>query len=729
MRWFVCALLLAALPSVSLANPVVSITSPVDGDTLTTSTVSGTVTGGAGLAVTVNGVPADTVAMTFTAKNVPLTLGANTLTATATDVDGTTQASVMVTANLFITSPLDGATATSTGVTGSVQGGDNLTVSVNGVVAQLTSNNTGFQLANIPFTVGQNVLTATATDDTNGTRTFSVTVNAPLVVNFTNPASVFLLNTDFAGVQAQGVVAGGVPPYTFSLRNGPFNTISTALDPNTYTFDAFVPATEGSNTILAGAQDSTPPASGGPLSFQTQFELNRTIVCTDNVPADDFPPVNNSDPNSPQSYTVDRADDLPDPIPDDGICDVRPDWRPAPAMGQPPLFDPPGLTHCTLRAAIQTANAHHAAHPQMVGGDRILLGARTVQLRRTGPHEGAAVTGDLDVTSDLRIIGAGRDISIIDGNGLGDRIFDVAPGVTLQMLDLTVRNGRTPKAGTGKDPNDPNAPAELEQGGCIRNQGTLYVNDVALFSCKADADGGVLAQIGGSATMTCAIVARGSSKTSGGGISGTGDATLELRNSTLSLNTAATRGGAISQQGTAFTLTNGTVVENSAKQAGGALDLGEHTTTAINNCTFSLNKAKAGSTFAGGGDITISNSILGDSGKSSCDPNAPEILTSGGGNVERDTSCLGSAMDMHDLVNTDPKLAKLASNGSTAPTQKLLQSSPAIDFAGVQTACTDLDARDTTRFDWPNLGDPNAVQAPPFCDAGSFELTAPSPAP
>ena len=79
-------------------RPAVTISSPTDGATVTSSplTVSGTASGGFGVkSVTVNGVTA-TVSVGHWTATVPLTLGANTLTATMTTTDGGT-ATVAVT--------------------------------------------------------------------------------------------------------------------------------------------------------------------------------------------------------------------------------------------------------------------------------------------------------------------------------------------------------------------------------------------------------------------------------------------------------------------------------------------------------------------------------------------------------------------------------------------------------------------------------------------------------
>ncbi|MGZ6070666.1 MAG: hypothetical protein ACXWK8_05580, partial [Myxococcaceae bacterium] len=63
---------------------------------------------------------------------------------------------------------------------------------------------------------------------------------------------------------------------------------------------------------------------------------------------------------------------------------------------------------CTLRAALQEANAH-------AGPDSVLLPAGTYTLTISGPAEDAAATGDLDITDDLLLVGAGASSTIVDG--------------------------------------------------------------------------------------------------------------------------------------------------------------------------------------------------------------------------------------------------------------------------------------------------------------------------
>jgi len=104
---------------------------------------------------------------------------------------------------------------------------------------------------------------------------------------------------------------------------------------------------------------------------------------------------------SADTYTVTSTADIADPTPLDGICDG-----------------------CTLRAAIQTANAH-------AGADEIILPAGLFRLSLTGTGEDACLTGDLDITGlgALTITGAGREATIIDGLS-SDRVFHALVGRT-----------------------------------------------------------------------------------------------------------------------------------------------------------------------------------------------------------------------------------------------------------------------------------------------------------
>jgi len=99
---------------------------------------------------------------------------------------------------------------------------------------------------------------------------------------------------------------------------------------------------------------------------------------------------------------------------------------------------------CTLREAIINANSESDTTggdcAAGSGADLIDLPMGTYNLSITGTGEDAAFTGDLDITDDLTITGAGQAITNIDGGGI-DRVFDVKLGNTLEISGVTVQNG------------------------------------------------------------------------------------------------------------------------------------------------------------------------------------------------------------------------------------------------------------------------------------------------
>lgn len=120
------------------------------------------------------------------------------------------------------------------------------------------------------------------------------------------------------------------------------------------------------------------------------------------------------------AFIVDSPLDQPDANPGDGIA--------ATASGE-----------TTLRAAIQEANA-------APGTDTIVLPPGLIELSLQGPTDHSAASGDLEITDDLLISGAGLDETSIDASQI-DSAFHIQGGVslTLQQLTLQVSAG----SGTG----------------------------------------------------------------------------------------------------------------------------------------------------------------------------------------------------------------------------------------------------------------------------------------
>lgn len=119
------------------------------------------------------------------------------------------------------------------------------------------------------------------------------------------------------------------------------------------------------------------------------------------------------------AFTVDSIADATDATSGDGLC--------ATATGV-----------CTVRAAIQEANAS--------GGAVITIPPGTYPLSLSGsePIDLDAGVGDLDITTDVTIVGAGNGESptvIEAGAALGDRVVQLHPAGTLRLSRLILRGG------------------------------------------------------------------------------------------------------------------------------------------------------------------------------------------------------------------------------------------------------------------------------------------------
>jgi hypothetical protein len=178
-----------SLPVVAAQPPMVTIAAPPNLSFFNSSpiTVAGTVTE-PGVKVSVNGVSAPLSGTRFSVS-IPLLEGPNTITAVAQDSHGGTgTASVQVTLDstppkVTIDSPFDGfvtsqTTLTVTGkvndiVTGTVNTAQAKVV-VNGVAAQVS--NRSYQAVGVPVSIGNNTITATATDRAGNVGTSMITV-------------------------------------------------------------------------------------------------------------------------------------------------------------------------------------------------------------------------------------------------------------------------------------------------------------------------------------------------------------------------------------------------------------------------------------------------------------------------------------------------------------------------------------------------------------------------
>jgi CSLREA domain-containing protein len=392
------------------------------------------------------------------------------------------------------------------------------------------------------------------------------------------------------------------------------------------------------------------------------------------------------------TFAVNSNADAVDANPGDGVCQTT-------TPGQ-----------CTLRAAVQEANA-------LPGADTITVPAGTYTLSIAGAGENAAATGDLDVTQDVSITGAGMGVTIVDANNL-DRAFHVVSG-TLQLSDLTVQHGLANPGG----------------GVLVNSQATItrvsFNNNQSTSTAADGTGGGVFVDLGASATITLSQFANNFAYFGGGAVSSANtSSTLSISDSTFDTNSSVFGGGAVYPNGSSASIANSTFINNHADVGGAihsnaasvqvvnstfvgntgtndaAIDSRVGTIT-VNNSSFSGNTASGtgdtvGAQIAQGGHLHLLNSILTGSDTNTCGAS----ITDDGNNLSwpAGNNCPGT------ITQADPLLGPLASNGGNTQTMALGAGSPAID-AGNNGTCAATDQRGVAR------------PVGPACDIGAFERT------
>ena len=431
------------------------------------------------------------------------------------------------------------------------------------------------------------------------------------------------------------------------------------------------------------------------------------------------------------TFTVNSPADAVDAAPGDGVCATA-------------------GSVCTLRAAIQEANA-------LSGDDIINLPAGTYTLALTGTNEDLAATGDLDLTSNVALTGAGAATTIIDANWV-DRVLHVTGAYTVSISGVTLTRGNGSGGGVRNDGGvlamtssalfENNAAAA---GGGILNSGILTITHSTVVDNNAGADaGGVLNS--GTLTITGSTLSSNNARTDGGGILSSG--TLTISDCVFFENNTGDDGGGIFDSGGTIIVTQTSFSGNNAV-AGGAIFAQFDMTVA--NSTFSANSASSGddlyigggahaivnstifgtvpdpeendamridsagsgggvvNAVGGGGTVTLSNTIV--AGHAS-GGNCVGVINNGGHNLEDGATC-GWGTANSSMSGTDPLLGGLTGNPSVLP---LSVGSPAID-AGSNAVCAAAPVSNTSQngVARPNDGDGNGSAA---CDIGAFERPA-----
>ncbi len=355
-------------------------------------------------------------------------------------------------------------------------------------------------------------------------------------------------------------------------------------------------------------------------------------------------------PASAATFTVDTTVD--DPAAQD--CD-----------GSDPDVD------CSLRGAVLLANGSAEADtinlPDPNGVPNSPGPAYTLTV--TGAGEEGAATGDLDITSDVTIVGmGGRDVVVIDAAGLVDRILDVQPSGILDLLGVTLTNGTASEAGTAG------------RGGAVRVvDGTLDLTSVVVVANTAVQAGGGIENAGGEVSAFAADFSDNEA---------TGDTTGVANGGALH-NTASPGDPGVDGL---VTVTGGTVSGNSAAEGGGFWN-GGGGALRVMGTTFDGNTAIGTDASQGGG--ALYNEGAGNLNVSSADF-VDNTATSGSGS--------GGA-----ILNTETGTVLIV-NGATFDSNAANRAGGAIENAGAQQArITDSDFDDNEATGSTGAGNGGAI--------------------
>ena len=268
---------------------------------------------------------------------------------------------------------------------------------------------------------------------------------------------------------------------------------------------------------------------------------------------------------------------------------------------------------CSLREAISAAN-------NQAGPDTVKLGASAYFIEIAGSDNGNN-EGDLDIKGPLKIEGAGKTQTFIDGNDL-DRVIHIIAPATVTFSNLTIENGLASGAGggilNGADLTLKNVSVRdndtSSSGGGISNRGTLTLTNsrVSDNTLVASCCGGGIQNRKKLTITNSRIDNNMATQCCGGGIYNTDGGDMLIKGSRIDHNHAPDCcGGGIhnEDEGATAVISNTSITDNTAENCcgGGVLNQGGA------SMTLRRSKVMNNSTMpdcCGGGILNQSDSIL-----------------------------------------------------------------------------------------------------------------------
>jgi hypothetical protein len=350
---------------------------------------------------------------------------------------------------------------------------------------------------------------------------------------------------------------------------------------------------------------------------------------------------------------------------------------------------------CTLRAAVMAANARPGSTIELPAGhyrltippNPDLLNGRTAD----------PTTGDLNILEPTTIEGAGARGTVIDAGGI-DRVFRM--GADTWLSDLTI---------TGGDAKQREVPITDPGGGGIANGKNMTLRRVTVTGNRAGYGGGIFNIPDSHLTLIDSTVSRNTAGEAGGIRF---DDTGTVVNSTIADNrvtddwdrpgSLAGYGGGIDIRGTGrVDIRNSTITGNTATDGGGGINIAPAYLDSLPRPVTDIVNLPLGR-------LTLQNTVIAGNisgGTTSDCKNVFATIDSLGNNLDSGNSCHLTAEG--DLPRRSPGLAPLGDHGGPTDTVALLPDSPAVDAAG--DGCPAADQRGIPRPQGP------------ACDIGAFE--------
>ena len=394
-------------------------------------------------------------------------------------------------------------------------------------------------------------------------------------------------------------------------------------------------------------------------------------------------------PAGAASFTVNSQSDVPDDNIGNGECHAE--------LGLPGV--------CTLRAAIQEANANP-------GADQVWLTADQVYTLTRAGQDANASNGDLDIHDDVQVLFlASGTRPVVDSNGL-ERAFEVHEG-NLLMIGFDITGG------------DASLPSDETGGGIAINfdAGIVQLSLLRLYGNRANFGAG-LYNDGAQTTVTACEFSDNeaySDFTNSGGSAIRNRGTLVVEQTGVFDNSGVGGSGAIAVDNTpaasgipSLNLVNSTVARNEG------IGVASHdaATLVVRNSTIAAN-SNIGIRIAGGdGTFQMRNSVVARNGNDDCMISVAATLNLDRYNMDSDDSCELSG-GTSNYPGVEPFLTPPVYRGGFARVVWPLTRSPVIDQAHPvigAIGCEEEDQDFTERpVDFDGDGDAR-------CDVGSIEL-------